>query len=130
MSGEVVSLSITPDLAMCDSCAEEISKDVPDDFNPKSFYTMRFRMHGNYQGRQPGKTIIDASKYDGTTKFTNPHRVMKWVCQGGFKPEHSDALFRVNHYIFMGALRNFSTGGKEQRGFLGIFPRKIDNVGS
>lgn len=79
------------------STEEEVSAQVPIGFDPRSFRTLNHRAHETWQNFNPGKSIVDASRYIGR-KVQNPHLVF-WARSNTRNVDFCKALFRVHHYI-------------------------------
>jgi len=125
-----------------ESTDEEVSRDVPAGFNGTAFQTLRYRKFAFLH--KPGKSIVDATRYDG--RGYEVHRVMMEKCSSPTPyPSLFDALFRVHHYtpslqVFLSrpndsrrdekdyALRtNFEPQGADDgvRGWLSAFVRSV-----
>eukprot|EP00986_Skeletonema_menzelii_P012984 scaffold7348_cov144-Skeletonema_menzelii.AAC.6 len=82
-------------------------------FNASLFHTLRYRQRAPLNGQQAGKSIIDASRYDGTP-ITNPHRIPKLCFGSNVFPNNKVMPFRVHHYV--GSWEAFRSPGFDPRG--------------
>jgi hypothetical protein len=84
----------------------------PTDFNTTLFHTLRYRQRRPLTAPQAGKSIVDASRYDGSP-VTNPHRI-KNLCTSSIFPDNKVMPFRVHHYV--GSWEAFRSPGFDPRG--------------
>lgn len=83
------------------------------DFNATLFHTLRYRRRVPLRSPQPGKSIVDASRYDNNP-IDNPHRI-KSLCTGSnVWPDNKLMPFRVLHYV--GSWEAFRSIGFDPRG--------------
>lgn len=83
------------------------------DFNATLFHTLRYRRRVPLRSPQPGKSIVDASRYDNNP-IDNPHRI-KSLCTGSnVWPNNNKMPFRVLHYV--GSWEAFRSIGFDPRG--------------
>jgi hypothetical protein len=100
------------------STEEEMHRDVPPNFDPFSYDSLRFRKHAPRQDfvrNGLGKTIIDVSRFDYTKirPVQSLHRPLKQICSAPWKDEWSSGL-RINHYI--GSWESYSFRDDSRRG--------------
>jgi hypothetical protein len=98
-----------------ESTTEEVASQVPRGFDPLTFHTLRFRYHQHpIKSRlSAGKSLVDASRYDGRWP-KSVHNVMSDDCYNGPFPNSLESPLRVHHYI--GPLEFFLRRGQSQRG--------------
>eukprot|EP00984_Skeletonema_dohrnii_P032998 scaffold28279_cov83-Skeletonema_dohrnii-CCMP3373.AAC.1 len=88
---------------------------VHPDFNVSLFHTVRCRQRAPLTSPQVGKSIVDASRYDGSP-IDNPHH-FRTLCTGfgghAF-PDNKFMPFRVHHYV--GSWEAFRSPGFDARG--------------
>jgi hypothetical protein len=89
------------------------SPDHPTDFNTTLFNTLRYRQRVPLTSPQPGKSIVDASRYDGSP-IDNPHRIKKLCTASNAFPDNKVMPFRVHHYV--GSWEAFRSPGFDPRG--------------
>ncbi len=95
------------------------SKEVPHqvvvhpEFNATLFHTLRYRQRAPLNSMlQPGKSIVDASRYDGSP-ITNPHKIKSLCTEYSAWPDNKDMPFRVHHYV--GSWETFRSPGFDIR---------------
>mmetsp|Transcript_44856 Transcript_44856/g.94105 ORF Transcript_44856/g.94105 Transcript_44856/m.94105 type:complete len:408 (+) Transcript_44856:54-1277(+) len=108
---------------------------IPPIFNVSYFHTIRYRHRTSLGQLQPGKSIVDASRYNGSV-IKDPHRLYDGsACTGSNAYAHkSEMSFRVHHYV--GTWESFRRPGSdaqslrkfEQRNSMGY--SEVDNVAS
>ncbi len=82
-------------------------------FNASLFHTLRYRQRAPLNGQQAGKSIIDASRYNGAP-INNPHRIPKLCTGSNVFPNNKVMPFRVHHYV--GSWEAFRSPGFDPRG--------------
>eukprot|EP00984_Skeletonema_dohrnii_P014085 scaffold5889_cov85-Skeletonema_dohrnii-CCMP3373.AAC.3 len=88
-----------------------IEKDVDESFNATLFHTLRYRLRSELDNAQPGKSIIDVSRYDRRT-ITSPHRLhSNCLSEGNAYVDNFMMSFRVHHYV--GSWESFRLRGYE-----------------
>ena len=98
---------------------EKGSKELPqqlhvhDDFNTTLFHTLRYRNRVSLSSPQTGKSIIDATRYDGSP-VPNPHRIPNLCTGSNAFPNNKIMPFRVHHYV--GSWEAFRSPGFDPRG--------------
>ncbi len=88
-----------------------IEKGVDKAFNATLFHTVRYLFRSGLDNPQPGKSIIDVSRYDGRI-ITSPHRLHRnCLSVGNAWVDNFKMSFRVHHYI--GSWESFRLRGFE-----------------
>jgi len=96
-----------------ESTRKQVSRQVPKmtttlHFDPMTFVTMRYRKHGPKQNPKPGKSIVNATAYNGIRPVGNPHRILDNDCiPNDPVVRHSETPLRVHHYT--GSLEMFTS---------------------
>lgn len=80
-----------------ESSDEQIALQAPNRFNPRSFRTMRFRYHEDPSTVNLGKSVVDASRYDGRSP-SSCHNVMNEDCYPSSQPKINQVPLRIHHY--------------------------------
>ncbi|KAK1742177.1 hypothetical protein QTG54_006742 [Skeletonema marinoi] len=94
-----------------ESSRSVIEKGVDEAFNATLFHTLRYRLRTDLDNAQPGKSIIDVSRYHGRT-IKSPHRLhSKCLSEGNAWVENFMMSFRVHHYV--GSWESFRLRGHE-----------------
>lgn len=112
-----------------ESSAEEVASGVPARFNGTLFQTLRYRKFALF--KKPGKSIVDATRYDG--KGFQVHRVMTDKCSSATPhPPLYDALFRVHHYtpsleVFLSRPNDWRRDKKDYEGRTNFEPAGSDD---
>ncbi|KAL7425829.1 hypothetical protein ACHAXM_000185 [Skeletonema potamos] len=88
-----------------------IEEGVDKDFNATLFHTVRYRFRSELNNPQPGKSIIDVSRYDGRNVIS-PHRLHRsCLSEGNAWVDNFKLSFRVHHYV--GSWESFRLRGFE-----------------
>ena len=73
--------------------------DADEVFNSTLFHTLQHRLRTPLDNAQPGKSIIDVSRYDGSF-VTSPHRLHEGcLSEGRAFVDNFQMSFRVHHYV-------------------------------
>ncbi len=76
-----------------------IGMDADEVFNSTLFHTLQHRLRTPLDNAQPGKSIIDVSRYDGSF-VTSPHRLHEGcLSEGRAFVDNFHMSFRVHHYV-------------------------------
>ena len=89
-----------------------IEEGVDDAFNATLFHTLRYRFRTDLEDRQPGKSIVDVSRYGGNP-ILSPHRLhRKCLTENRAYPDNYQMSLRVHHYV--GSWESFRLRGYDQ----------------
>lgn len=85
--------------------------DVNEAFNTTLFHTLRYHYRTELDNPQPGKSIIDVSRFGGQP-ILSPHRLnRKCISEARAYPDNFKLSFRVHHYV--GSWESFRLRGVE-----------------
>jgi len=86
---------------------------IPASFDPLAFQTIRHPFHENPSNWNTGKSIVDASRYDGRLP-KSCHHVMNEACYPALWPQLRESTLRIHHYT--GSSEDFLRIGDNFRG--------------